>query len=168
MTNVLCLLYGRQLVEHLLPIDAIASEGIDGKVANAKRCQVLEEVGALTWVDLKAVETSFYNDLRGTDMRPLHRNAQPRVTASPTTWTDEEIRSIGVLQERAVDALYLFSNCRIVAGRVALGLDVNDVFYVCVDAVTYCRMRPQETVFVGNHGEVFVEFHSVVHHRSYL
>ena len=156
MTNVLCLLYGRQLVEHLLPIDAIASEGIDGKVANAKRCQVLEEVGALTWVDLKAVETSFYNDLRGTDMRPLHRNAQPRVAASPTTWTDEEIRSIGVLQERAVDALYLFSNCRIVAGRVAL------------DAVTYCRMRPQETVFVGNHGEVFVEFHSVVHHRSYL
>ena len=122
----------------------------------------------LTWVNLEAVKTCLHNNLSGADMTPFHGNSQPRVAASPSARTDEEIGRAGILQELPVDFLNLFGNRRIVRWCVSLSLDVYDVLYVAVDAVSYCRMRAQETVLVGNCGEVFVKFHSVVHHWSDL
>ena len=47
MTDILSLLDGRHVVEDFLLQHAIARISINGKVAHAKRCQVLEKVGAL-------------------------------------------------------------------------------------------------------------------------
>ena len=73
MSNVFCLLYGRQLVEFFLPIDAITSEGIDSQVAYAKRGEVLEEVRTLAWVNLEAVKTCLHNvAMQVAAMRPKY------------------------------------------------------------------------------------------------
>ena len=50
-----CLLNSGELVEDFLTVDAVAPEGVDGEVSDAQRCEVLEEVGTLTGVNLKAV-----------------------------------------------------------------------------------------------------------------
>ena len=92
VADVLCLLDGGQLCEDFLTIDAVATEGVDGQVADAKGGEVLEEVGALAWVNLKAVESCLHDDLRGTDLRPLDGNAQPGVAAAPSPGADEQIR----------------------------------------------------------------------------
>ena len=55
VADVFCLLNSRQLVEDFLTVDAVASEGVDGEVADAQRCEVLEEVCALTGVNLETV-----------------------------------------------------------------------------------------------------------------
>ena len=36
VADVLRLLYGGQAVEHFLPVDAVATEGVDGEVADTK------------------------------------------------------------------------------------------------------------------------------------
>ena len=41
---------GWHLIENVLPIDAIAHEVVDGEVTYAEGSEVLEEVGALTWI----------------------------------------------------------------------------------------------------------------------
>ena len=41
---------GWHLVKNALPIDAIAHEVVDGEVTYAEGSEVLEEVGALTWI----------------------------------------------------------------------------------------------------------------------
>ena len=138
MTHVLSLLNCWKFVEDLLPIDAVTSESVDCQVANAKRCKVLEEVRAVARVNLEAIKTSLYNDLSSTDMAPLHRNAQPRVAASPASWTDKKVGCVVLLQESSVNLLNLFCNGGIVGRRITLSLDVNDVLYVVVDAVSYC------------------------------
>lgn len=55
MADVFCFLNSGELVEDFLTIDAVAPEGVDGEVADAKRGEVLEEVGTLTGVNLEAV-----------------------------------------------------------------------------------------------------------------
>ena len=84
-----CFLNGGQLVENFLPIDAVASEGVDGEVADAERGEVLEEVCALARIDLEAVQSCLDNDLGCADLRPLDRDAKPRVGASPTARADK-------------------------------------------------------------------------------
>ena len=84
-------LYGRQLIEDFLTVDAIASECIDGEIAYTERGEILEEMGALRWVDLETVYAGFYNDMRSTDMAPPDGDAQPRVAASPSAGADEEV-----------------------------------------------------------------------------
>ena len=114
--DMLGLFNGRKLVKDVLPVDAVATERINRQIANAKRGEVLKEVRALTRVNLEAIESCLYNNLRSTDVTPLHRNAEPRVAASPTTRSDEEVRTRARLnrQESSVNLLNLFGNRRVV------------------------------------------------------
>ena len=50
VAHELCLLDSRHLVEDFFLKHAVARIGIDGEVAHAEGCQVLEEVGALRGV----------------------------------------------------------------------------------------------------------------------
>ena len=75
---------GGEVVEDFLTIDAVASEGVDGEVADAKGGEVLEEVGALRGVNLEAIQACLHDDLCRADLRPLDGNAKPRVGTSPT------------------------------------------------------------------------------------
>ena len=84
MADVGGFLDGGEVVEDFLTIDAVASVGVDGEVADAKGGEVLEEVGALRGVNLEAIQASLYDDLCRADLRPLDGNAKPRVAASPT------------------------------------------------------------------------------------
>ena len=68
VTNVFCLLNSRQFVENFLSVDTVASESIDGEVANAKRGEVLEEVRALARVNLEAVQACLNDNLGGTNL----------------------------------------------------------------------------------------------------
>ena len=138
VANVFCLLNGWKFVEDVLSVYAVAAESIDGKVADAKRGKVLEEVRALAWVNLEAVKACLHDNLCCADMTPLNGNTEPWVAASPTSGTDEEIGRSGWLKEPSVYFLNLFGNSGVVGGRVTLGLDVNDVLYVVEDAVTDC------------------------------
>ena len=95
VANVFRFMNCRQFVEDILSIDAITSESVNCKLANAEGSEVLEEVRTLRGVDLEAVQSCLHNDLRGTYLRPLHGNAKPRVRTSPTTWADEEKRRSG-------------------------------------------------------------------------
>ena len=88
MADVLCLLDGGELVEDFLTVDAVATEGVDGEVADAKRREVLEEVGALAGVNLEAVQTGLHDDLRRADVRPFDGDAEPRVAAPPAARAD--------------------------------------------------------------------------------
>ena len=88
VADMLCLLHGGQCVEDFLPVDAVTSEGVDGEVADAKRGEVLEEVGALAGVHLEAVQPCLHDDLGSTDVAPLDGYAEPRVAASPTAGAD--------------------------------------------------------------------------------
>ena len=127
VAHKLRLLNGRHLVEEFLLQYAIACIGVDGEVAHAERCQVLEEVGALRGVYMVVLQSCLDDDAGGRDMRPLDGDAQPVVAGAPTTWTDEHVVLV-LVQELAVDLLYLVGNLRIVDSReVVVGLDINHV-----------------------------------------
>ena len=52
-------------IEHLLAIDTVVGVGVDGEVAHAKAGEVLEEVGALAWIDLEVLESCLNDDSGG-------------------------------------------------------------------------------------------------------
>ena len=80
MAHILRFCYGWHSVEKVLAEQAIVHIGIDCEIAHAKRCEVLEEVSALTRIYTVVLQTSLNNDARSTDVRPFHWNAQPVVT----------------------------------------------------------------------------------------
>ena len=159
VADMFCLLDGRQLVEYVLPVDAIASESIDGEIADSERGEVLEEVRALRRVDLEFVYAGFHNDLCCTDMTPPYGNAEPWVAAAPTAGTDEHIGGsllgvfsqrrilrlcvlsvcwgvVGVLcQEGSVYLLNFLSNGRGVGSCKSFRLDIDNIAYLIEDAV---------------------------------
>jgi len=61
-TKEACFLYRRQSVQERLLIDAVTFIGIDGKVTDSKRSQVLEEVRTLAWIDPIVRQASLNND----------------------------------------------------------------------------------------------------------
>ena len=56
---------------------------VDGKIADAERGQVVEEVRAVGGVGRKSAVSGLDYDLGMRDMVPLHRDAQERVARAP-------------------------------------------------------------------------------------
>ena len=101
-------------------------------------------------------------------MWPLDGDAQPVVARAPAAWTDEHVVLVFV-EETTVDLLYLVGNLRIVDSRkVVVGLDINHVDDILGDAVTQRVVRAQQTLLIGNGGEVFVEHLLGVNNGTYL
>ena len=177
---MLGLVQGGERVEYVLPVHAVAAEGIYGEVAHAERGEVLEEVGSLAGIHLEGVQSGLHYHLRRADVRPFDGNPEPGVAASPPAGSHQDVAALlfaclpvgvgrgGVAQKDAVDALYLPGYRRVVAWRVAVGLDVDDVLYVREDTLPDGAVRTQQAVCVGDVAEVFVQFHPVVHHGAYL
>ena len=78
-TQILRLVLRRHGVEPPAVEDAVAGEGVDGHVAYAERCHVLEEVGALAGLDAEILQSALYYDFRFGYVAPLDRYAEPRV-----------------------------------------------------------------------------------------
>ena len=72
MADVLGFLNGRKLVQDVLTVDAVATEGVYGKIAHSQRSQVLEEVGSLAGIYLIVVEACLNDNLRGADVWPFY------------------------------------------------------------------------------------------------
>ena len=65
--------------------------GINGKVADAKRGEVLEEMSALRRVDAIVGKCHLSDDACTGDVRPLHRDAKPRIAGTPAARSHEGI-----------------------------------------------------------------------------
>ena len=83
MTKIFRLLYGRLRIQERLIEPTISLKWINRKIAHSERSQVLEEMGTLTRVYPIILQSAFHDHPCVTDMRPFHRNTQPRVAAPP-------------------------------------------------------------------------------------
>lgn len=62
VAQVFRLVQGGLGVEVVLVVEAVVHVGVDGEVAHAERCQVLEEVGALAGVHAVVGQAGFHDD----------------------------------------------------------------------------------------------------------
>ena len=136
MTHILRLFYGWHRIEHLLVYEAtLFGIGIYREIAHAKRGEVLEEVGALTRIDVVILQCHLYDDAGGTDMRPLDRYAQVMITRSPAARTYQHI-ILAICQELAVDALDIIGYIEVVHRReVVIVLHIHHIGDILADAM---------------------------------
>ena len=155
-------------VEDVLLQHAVAGIGVDGEVAHTERGEVLEEVGALRGVYVVVLQTGLDDDAGGGDVGPLDGDAQPVVAGAPAARPDEHVVLV-VGQEAAVNLFYLVGYLRVVGCReVVVGLDIDHVDHILGDAMTQRVVRAQQTLLVGNGGQVFVEYLLGVDDRTNL
>ncbi len=122
---------------------------------------------ALARVHAVVRQPGLHDDSRRGDVRPLHRDAQPRVVASPSSRPHQHVAP-SLFYEAAVDAVDFSRYGRIVAGRIPVRLDVDHVVHLVVHALADGVVRAYERLLVGYLRQVFVEHHLVVHHRANL
>ena len=154
-------------IEEVLVVDAVVHVGVDGEVAHAERCQVLEEVGALAGIHAVVGQAGFHDNPGRADVGPLHGDAQPRVAAAPASGADEDVVAAFV-EELLVDFFDFPSYLLVVRGAVVVGFHVDDVVEVVHDAVPQGVVGAQQQAVVGDGSEVFVEHGVVVHDGAYL
>ena len=134
MTQEFRFFHRRLGVEEILIVDSVIHKGIDRKIAYAERSEVLEEVSSLTRVYTIIGQPGLHYHTGGGDMRPLHRNAQPCITAAPTSRTYEHIIP-SCIEELQVHFLYFRGNGLIVRSTVSIRLDVDDIINFVHDAM---------------------------------
>lgn len=120
MTKIFRFFHRRLRIEEVLIIHTIIHKGIDSEISNPERSQILKEMCSLTGIYPIVGQSGFHNHTGSRDMRPLHRNTEPCITASPTSRTDKHI-ILSFIQELLVDLFYLPSNCLIVRGTIIIG-----------------------------------------------
>ena len=91
MAQVFSLMHSRLRIQEVLIVYSVVHKSIDREIAYSEGSQVLKKVCPLTGIDAIIRQPGFYNDARCTDMRPFNRNAEPRVTATPTSRTYQDI-----------------------------------------------------------------------------
>ena len=142
--------------------------GIDGEIADTKRGEVLEEVSALRGVDAIVGECHLGDDACTGDVRPLHRNAKPRIAGAPTAGSNEGIAATRC-QELLVEPFYLHCYLRIVGCIVVLvGLHIDYIAYIIDDAVTEGVVGAQQALAVVDGPQVFVDGLHGVDDGAYL
>ena len=135
MADEVCLVESRHSIKYIPVPKTVVAIGVDSEIAHAKTRKVLEEMGALTGVYHIIGQSGLNNQARGTDMRPLHRNAQPRVARPLASWTYKNIIPV-LIKELTVQALHLYGNARIVGpGKILICLDIYHIGDVFADAV---------------------------------
>ena len=91
MAQMLRFFDGGHGIKESLVKPAVSVVRIDGKITDAERCQILEEMGPLAWIYSIVFQSALDDNPRVADMRPFYRDAQPRITASPTSRADQNI-----------------------------------------------------------------------------
>ena len=100
------LVHGGQGVQVFFVKEPVAAERSYCKIPHTERCQVLEKVCPLRRVHTVLFQAAFHYCTCATDMRPLYRDTQPRVAATPPSGTDEYI-TVSFFDVFAVQFLYL-------------------------------------------------------------
>ena len=153
MPQVLRLVYGRLCIQEFLVVYAVIHKGVDGKVSHSKGGQVLEEVGSLTGVYPVIGQSGFHYHAGSADVRPLHGDAEPGVTATPASGTYKDIVAAFV-QELLVQLLYLPGNLLVVGGTIVVCLHIDNVMYLVKDDVasTETKNMYNEYILVTEEG----------------
>lgn len=167
MPDELRFVHGGLGIQQRLVVETILAEGIDGEIAHPKRGQVLEKVRTLTGVYLIVRQSGFHDDPRCRDVRPFHRNAEPRVAAAPPTRTDQHV-VLAFLLEAAVRLLDFVGNGRIVRSRIPLGLHIHHVAEVLQDAMAQRVVALEQHLLVGNRIQILVQLRLDIDHRPDL
>ena len=169
MAHILRLLYGWHRIEHLLVYEAsLFGIGIYREIAHAERGEVLEEVGALTRIDVVILQCHLYDDAGGTDMRPLDRYAQVMITRSPAARTYQHI-ILAICQELAVDALDIIGYIEIVHRReLVIVLHIHHIGDILADAMAQGVVGTEQTVGIRYRPDILVEHLLGIHDRTDL
>ena len=136
---------------------AIVAVLVDGEVAHTERCEILEEVSALTWVYAIVLQRHLHDDTRCRYMRPLHGYAQPRIARTPPARTYKHVVCAAV-EIFLVQFFYFACYRRVVGSRESVvGLHVHHIGHVFRHTMPERVVRAQQTAVVGYRREVFVE-----------
>ena len=157
MAHIRRLLNGRHAVENVFSVNTFVFVRIHRKISNAKRGQVLKEMSTLRRVYPIVLQSFLHDDTRPTDMRPLHRYAEPRVTAAPPSRSYQHI-VLTFSQELAVDTLHIVGDGMVVhGGEVLVSLHIHHIDDILADSMPQRHVGTQQTVIVGNRRKVFIQ-----------
>ena len=167
MAEVLGLFDRRKQIQVFLIKPAIALERIDCKITYAKRGQVLEEMRTLARIDPIIFQTALYDYPSITDMRPLDRNTQPRITTSPTPGPYEDISLVGT-GELPVHLFYIVSHQLIVGSVKRSAFHINNVLYIIDNAISQHISGREDSFLLRNDRQVLFHYLLVIHNRTDL
>ena len=100
-------------------------------------------------------------------MRPFYRNAQPGITASPTTRTYQYIM-LAFIKELSVQLFDFVGNGRIVPCIVSFRLHIYQIMDIFHNAVSQRIEALQQHFILWNQIQVFRQIGFYIHHRSHL
>ena len=72
------------------------------------------------------------------------------------------------MQETTVDVLNFLSDSGVVGGVIILGLDIYHVQNFVNNTMPNRIMATKQTSVIRNQGDVFIQLHLVIHHRTNL
>ena len=129
VADMLCLVKSWHGVKNITTNQSVVTELIDGKIADTKGGQVLEEVSTLTRIDLITIKASLDNDTCPGDVWPLDRDAKPLVTTTPSAWANKHI-AVPFVKHNSVYLFYFFCNRRVERRRVAFRLYMHKILNI--------------------------------------
>ena len=101
------------------------------------------------------------------DVRPLHRNTQPRVAASPTSGTDKHI-VLPLVQELLIDLFYLPSNSLIIGSTVAVCLHIDNILNLVHNAMSQRIIRAKNHLIIRYIVQILIQHLLAIHNRTDL
>ena len=167
MTKIFCFLHCRLRIEEILIIHPIIHKGVDSEISNPERSQILKEMCPLTGIYPIVGQSGFHNHTGSRDMRPLHRDAEPSIAASPTSRTDKHI-ILSFIQELLVDLFYLPGNCLIVGGTIIIGLYIDHIINIIHDTVSQWIIWAENHIFIRNLIQILIQHFFTVYDRTDL
>ena len=124
-------------------------------------------MSSLAGVDSVVFEPAFDNQTGVTNVRPLHRNAEPRVTASPASGSDKNVAFFraGELPVHLFDVI----RDKLVVRRVErTAFYIYDIAHVADDAMSEHGLRSENRLLLLHQRQVFLHDLFIVNNRSDL
>ena len=122
---------------------------------------------SLARIDTIIFQPAFHYNTCIADMRPFHRNAQPRVTTSPTTRTNQNI-ILFFSCELAVHLLDIIGYRLVVGGTESTGLYIYNILHIRHNAMSQNACRCKYCILLFHKRQVFFHYLLVIHDRANL
>ena len=100
-------------------------------------------------------------------MRPLDRNTQPGITASPPSGTNQHI-ILSFIKELLIHFFYFPSNGLVIRSTVPIGFDINNIIHLIHNAMSQRIVGTQNDIFVRNGCEILIQHLLRIDDRAYL
>ena len=167
MPQIFGILDSRQGIQILLVKPAVSFERVDGEISDTKGCQVLEEMRSLAWVNTIIFQTALHDYTGIANMRPLHRNPQPMVTASPTSGTDQHVILL-FFRKTTVQFFYFIGNQLVVRRVESTALYIDNILHIRHDAMTEHTGGRKDRFLITDLRQVFIHDFLIIDDRTNL